>query len=80
MDATYLNEIKAEFGISSEVDTAQQIMQRFVTPQYVSQTNGMFNVVVFDDNEPGIGLLLGDEYGEGHRWRYRDTSGWFVPT
>ncbi len=52
LDRSYLNQIEQQYNITSESDSAQQILQRFVTAQYVSQTNGKFNIIVFDSNEP----------------------------
>ena len=52
MDRSYLNLIEHQYNVTSENSTAEEILQKFVTSQYVSQTNSKFNIVVFDSNEP----------------------------
>jgi hypothetical protein len=52
MDNSYLNLIKQEYNITLVASSAQEILRRFVTSRYVSETDGKFNIVLFNSNEP----------------------------
>lgn len=58
LDLTYLNWTAEKYSLGTERVDTEQLLEKFV-PDYVSQTNGSINIVIFDSNESS-----GDYYWE----------------
>jgi hypothetical protein len=50
LDMTYLNTAIQEYSFKTQNLTTEQVLAKFV-PEYVSQTDGKVNIVVYDSNE-----------------------------